>query len=38
MTLSKVGSLLKEVPFKDKTGVKGQPPKQQVENITAPQV
>ena len=37
MTLSKVGSLLKEVPFKDKTEVKVQA-KQQVENITAPQV
>lgn len=37
MTLSKVGSLLKEVPFKDKTQVKVQA-KGQVENITAPPV
>ena len=35
MTLSKVGSLLKEVPFKDKTQAKIIV-KRQTENITAP--
>ena len=37
MTLSKVGSLLKEVPFIDKTQIKVIA-KRQAENITAPPI